>query len=200
MIDPAILCYIESRHKPRSMKNLLKSKRKDGIKVKLIVGTVATVFTFILIGTAILKINKWSISHRIVARAPVEVRLQKPITVEDIVPEVIVEKYVLDFPEPIDTPLEKYICEKFGAYDCKTALAVFTAESGLREDAMHINTNNTIDYGIAQINSVHFDKPGCSMKELVDQYKNVDCAYTIWLDQGFNPWVGFTNGNFKTHL
>ena len=109
-------------------------------------------------------------------------------------------KVVLNYPDAIDTPLKKYICDKFGVYDCKTALAVASAESGLREQAVHINNNNTIDVGIFQINSIHFKQEGCSLKEIIDQYKNVDCAYGIWKVQGWNPWVAFINGNYLGKL
>jgi hypothetical protein len=169
-------------------------------KNKLIIGTIIGIATFLLAGTAVVTIAGWFDSHRVSFHSPIELAFFRPIKVEERKPEVIVEKYVLDYPDEIDTPIEKYICEKWGAFDCKTALAVAKAESGIREDAININNNDTIDYGIFQINSVHFKKPGCSMKDLVDQYKNVDCAYKIWEAQGWSPWVAFNNGNFKTHL
>lgn len=179
--------------------------------VKLSIATVATTAVVIGLGTVVILVNGWFETHRLIFKSPVVVNFNKPITIEERKPEVIVEKFVLDYPDPINTPLEKYICEKWGPFDCKTALAVFTAESGLREDAININTNNTIDVGIGQINSVHFKKTGCSLKEITDAYKNVDCAYRIWdesdpehkLGDGkgsFMPWVGFWNGNFKSHL
>ena len=169
-------------------------------KTKLIIATVMGIACFLLAGTAVVLIAGWFDHNRIVFHSPIELAFFQPVKVEERKPEIIVERFALDYPGQIDTPIKKYICDKWGPYDCKTALAVFTAESGLREDAIHINTNDTIDVGIAQINTVHFKKPGCSIKDLVDQYKNVDCAYKIWQDQGFQPWVGFTNGNFKTHL
>ena len=132
----------------------------------------------------------------------IKVEFKEPMTLtrrSTISPIVKVVK-ILEYPEEIDTPIEKYICDKFGVYDCKNALAIFKAESGLREDAININTNGTIDVGIAQINSIHFKRKGCSLKELVDQYKNVDCAYSIYKEQGFTPWVAFLNGNFKAKL
>lgn len=157
-----------------------------------------------LIGLAVglcivtISINSWFEKNRLVFHAPVEVAFYQPVRVEERKPEI--QQIILDYPDEIDTPIEKYICEKWGPYDCKTALAVFKAESGLNEEAYHVNTNNTVDVGIAQVNSIHFKKPGCSLKELVDQYKNVDCAYTIWKSSGWGAWVGFNNGNFKTHL
>jgi hypothetical protein len=176
--------------------------KKFKVSKKLIVGGILVLLFLITSGVvgATIAINKWFEHNRLVFKQPVEVKFNRVVTIEERKPEVIVEKFVLDYPDPIDTPLKKYICDKWGVFDCKTALAVFTAESGLREDALHINENNTIDFGIAQINSIHYKKPGCSLKEITDQYKNVDCAYTIWEKSGWGAWVGFNNGNFKTHL
>ena len=176
-----------------------------------ILSTILTIGILSGLYASVVAVNGWFETHRLVFAPPVVVTLNKPVRVEERKPEVIIEKYTLDYPEPIDTPLKKYICEKWGPFDCKTALAVFTAESGLREEAVHINNNDTIDIGVAQINTVHFKKEGCSLKEIVDAKKNVDCAYRIWdesdpdhkLGDGkgsFTPWVGFWNGNFKTHL
>ena len=95
---------------------------------------------------------------------------------------------------------EKYICDKWGIADCKIALAVAKAESGMREQAFNINTNNTVDIGIFQINSIHFNKEGCSLKEITDAYKNVDCAYQIYKASGWNAWSAFNNSSFKNNL
>ena len=83
----------------------------------------------------------------------------------------------------------------------RIALAVSKAENGTRQpDRFNINTNGTIDIGIFQINSVHFKREGCSLAEIVDAYKNVDCAYQIWQEQGWNPWVAFTTNKYLGHL
>ena len=165
---------------------------------KIISGIV--ILVFILLGMGIYFVNSWFNTHYFVFSQPVKVAFFAPVEIKVRKPQVIEKKVILDYPEEIDTPIEKYICDKWGTYDCKTALAIFKAESGLREDAVGINTNNTIDVGIAQINSVHFKKVGCSLKELVDAYKNVDCAYSIWKVQGFNPWVAYNNGNYIAKL
>ena len=113
-----------------------------------------------------------------------------------------------------DTPIEQYICEKWGVYDCKLAIAVAKAEGLIYKDgelvvdAVNINTNNTIDIGIFQINTVHFKKAECKLKDMVDPYKNVDCAYNIWdgADKvmgnkkgGFGAWVAFNTGRYANH-
>ena len=126
----------------------------------------------------------------VVLRQPVEIRKREPRLIE----------VLLDYPDEIDTPLKEYICQKFGNYECKPALAVASAESGLREDAYHINSDGTIDIGVFQINEAHWEKPGCSPKELFDAESNVDCAYTIWQASGWNPWVVYKSGSYIKHL
>ena len=159
----------------------------------------------LLIGSLFLafrQLYKFIDTHTITFNQVVKVQFKEPITINKraILKPVTIIK-VLDYPDEIDTPIEKYICHVFGIYNCKTALAIAKAESGLREDAININTNNTIDVGIFQINTVHFKKYGCSLKDLVDAYKNTDCAYSIYKANGnFGAWVGFTNGSFKNHL
>jgi hypothetical protein len=172
-------------------------RRKNKI---LVVSLGIAIVSFSLAFSGVFLANQWFEHHRLLFHSPIEVALFQPVRVEERKPEIIIEKFLLDYPDEIDTPIEKYICEKWGPFDCKTALAIAKAESGIREDAININANNTIDYGIFQINSVHFKKPGCSMKDLVIEEKNVDCAYSIWKAQGWTPWVAFNNGNFKTHL
>lgn len=174
---------------------------KSSLKLKLS-GILAGSLIILLLGlTALVKVNQWYETHKLVFKPPVELTFNKPVTVEkrEMIAPVI--QIVEELPDLENlTPIEEYICEKWGAYDCKTALAIARAESKINPEAYNINTNNTIDVGIFQINSVHFSKDGCSLKDLVDEYKNVDCAYQIWEASGWHPWVAFTNGAFKENL
>ena len=152
----------------------------------------------ILAYAGVQSIASWFNSHEIVFNQVLKVELNKPFDIKKREP--IIKEVVLDYPDEIDTDIERYICEKFGTFDCKTALAIAKAESGLREDAIGININKTVDLGVFQINSVHFKKEGCSPKELLDQYKNVDCAYQIYQSSGFHPWLTFKNDSYLTKL
>jgi hypothetical protein len=124
---------------------------------------------------------------------PVEVKKREMIS-----PQVV--QIVLQYPGKVDTPIKRYICDKFGVYECQTALAIAEAESKFNELATNLNGGKSLDLGIFQINQVHWKRPGCSLKELVDAYKNVDCAHSIWKEQGWTPWVAFLNKSFVNFI
>jgi len=128
-------------------------------------------------------------------KTPIEVK-EREVEVREIV------KVIGEIPNPVDlkTDTEKYIYEVFGIEDYKVAIAIARAESGLREDAININTNSTIDLGIFQINSIHFKKEFCTLKDVVTMKGNVDCAYEIYKASGWSPWVAFSSGAFTSKL
>lgn len=126
---------------------------------------------------------------------PLKVELRQDKVVEKIAP----------FPEftgEIDSPVKKYIADKFGVYDAKIALGIVQAESGFNEEAWNINTNGTIDVGLWQINSIHFKQPGCSLKEVLDPIRATDCAYNIYKASGnkWNAWVTWNTGAYLGNL
>jgi hypothetical protein len=101
--------------------------------------------------------------------------------------------------EPAQMTTEEYICHVFGR-DCKIALAISQAENGTRQcDRFGVNTNNTIDVGIFQINSTHLKK-GWKLTDLLDCHKNIDYAHQLYQEQGFNPWVAYQNQSYKRFL
>lgn len=80
------------------------------------------------------------------------------------------------------------------------ALAVSKAENFTRQcDRFGKNTNGTRDWGVFQLNEVHLKK-GYTIKDFTDCQKNIEIAYKIFKQQSWNPWVAFTNGNYKKYL
>lgn len=155
--------------------------------------------------TAILRgITAWFDRNTLEFNKVVEVKFNKPIEVKERqieVSQVVKVMETIPHPDDLETDVEKYIYEVFGIEDYKIALAIARSESGLREDALNTyNSNGTIDVGIFQINSVHFTKDGCSLKEVATMKGNVDCAYQIYQASGWTPWVVFNNGAFKDKL
>jgi len=161
---------------------------KIDTKAKVYLAVVATLLLITGVFQAIKTINKWFDTHVIQFNKIVEVQFNKPIEIKERKLEVVeIVNIVNEIPLENLTPIEEYICEKWGAYECKVAIAVAKAE-GLNHppDGFNINTNGTIDVGVFRINSIHFDKEGCSLTEIVDPYKNVDCAYQIYEASGWN--------------
>jgi hypothetical protein len=148
-------------------------------------------------------VNNWYDTHTITFNKVVNVEFKKPIEIKEReVPTKEIVRVMEEIPHPQDlqTDVEKYIYEVFGIEDYKVAIAIAKAESGLREDAININSNNTIDVGIFQINQIHFKKDGCSLKEVSTMQGNIDCAKQLYDSSGWNPWVAFKNGAFTAKL
>ena len=96
-------------------------------------------------------------------------------------------------PTPTPTPKRSeviaYIAKTFepeGAQVMVKAVECFYSESGLRYNAVNVNTNGTHDGGVAQLNDVH----KMSLEDRMDYKKNIDKAYELYKRQGFNPWYG----------
>jgi hypothetical protein len=92
--------------------------------------------------------------------------------------------------------IQSLICKK--DWNCKTALAIAKAESGLRCNATNNNTNKSKDSGLFQINSIH--KAKYQGKDIFDCKTNIDVAYQIYQSSGWNPWVAYWSGSYKRHL
>ena len=161
-----------------------------------------TIILIVLGWFGLMKSTEWINTHTIEKQRILSMVWKWPLDIKSKEePQVIEKPLILEYPEEIDTPLEKYICEKWGPFECKTALAVSLAENGTRQrDRFNINTNNTIDVGIFQINSIHFTKDGCALYQIVDPIQNVDCAYKIWQSSGWSAWVAHNNGNYLAKL
>jgi len=195
------------------MKNLLKSKKLDmrfkankGINRKTKVAGILTILLFVFVGLFQLgiKIAEWFDTHKIIKQQVIQLQVQAPLRIETREPQVVeIVKTIENIPagKDLETDVEKYIYEVFGPEDYKIAIAIAKAESGLGEHKINAyNTNGTVDIGVFQINSIHYNKPECSLDKIVTMKGNVDCAYTLYKASGWNPWVVFQNGSFKSKL
>jgi hypothetical protein len=183
----------------------MRFKANKGINRKTKVAGILTILLFVFIGLFQLgiKIAEWFDGHKIIRQQVIQLQVQAPLRIEtretQVVEIVQVIKQIPEYDELTD--IEKYICDVWGPADCKIAVAVARAESGLREDAVNIwNSNGTYDTGIFQVNSIHQSKEGCSLKDLVDAKKNIDCAKKIHDASGWNAWSAFNSGAFKNKL
>lgn len=180
---------------------------KLSTRTKLILVLIATVISMGLLITAIKmsleEVNHFFDNNYLAFHRILEIDVNKPVTIEarEIVSPTVRIAYAYDglIKESDNKDIAEYICEVFGD-QCPIALAVARAESGMRSDAYNFNTNGTLDFGVMQVNSVHWGKEGCFISDLTDPYKNVDCAYKIYLSSGWGAWSAVNNGSYLTHM
>ena len=111
---------------------------------------------------------------------------------------------VITQPNPLKqllTPYQRYACEKFGPA-CATALAIQFAENAQGScEIYHYNSvDGTLDWGFFQINSVHLVKPGLNLRDLLDCKANIDFAYQLYTEKGFQPWTTYVSGAYRKFL
>ncbi len=95
---------------------------------------------------------------------------------------------------------QQYACNKFGAA-CRIALAVQRAENPRGAcEIYHYNSDGTLDWGYFQINTVHLKRAGVNLRGLLDCKANIDFAYQLYTERGFEPWSTFTSGAYRQFL
>lgn len=87
--------------------------------------------------------------------------------------------------KPTRNDVITYITKLWGA-NAKEALVVADCESDFDQSKIGIN-KTSFDSGVFQINSVHIKRFGTDY--LKSWTANIDTAYKIWQEQGWNPWV-----------
>ena len=178
--------------------------------MKITLGIITLILILLVFAYAGVKqIAGWFNHYEIKFNQVLKVEVKAPFEIvkrEPIVKEIVLESAR---PEEVNTPIKEYACKKFGNFYCLTMIAVFQAESGWDNTRWHYNDNKTLDFGIGQINSGNWKLEGCSLKEIVDEYRNIDCAWKIFdradgqegNNKGaFSPWVVFKNGAFMSNL
>ena len=99
------------------------------------------------------------------------------------------------------SPWQEYACRRFGA-DCRIALAIQRAENPQGKcEIYHYNTDGTLDWGYFQINTVHLQRPGLNLRDLLDCRANIDFAYQLYQEKkSFAPWSTYNNGKYRQFL
>ncbi|HKE21416.1 MAG TPA: hypothetical protein VKB88_03440 [Bryobacteraceae bacterium] len=95
----------------------------------------------------------------------------------------------------------RYVCEKFGTA-CPIALAVQLAENptGACEIYHYNSADGTLDWGFFQINTVHLTRRGLNLRDLLDCKANIDFAYKLFSEAGFEPWTVYRSGAYLKFL
>ncbi len=99
------------------------------------------------------------------------------------------------------TAYQQYACNKFRAA-CRIALAVQRAENTRWRPVRiyHYNSDGTLDWGYFQINTVHLKRAGVNLRGLLDCKANIDFAYQLYTERGFEPWTTFNSGAYRQFL
>lgn len=172
---------------------------------------VKYVIAYLIIGSVLfglMKLTEWMVEYKrhyyfefkspVVFQKPIErheKRNELMVGTREIVTVIEEDKY----PEWANSDIKKKVCDKWGIEECKVAIAVCMAESGCRQNAINVNGNGTVDWGIYQINSIHWDRFG-GLENLVSIDQQLEVAYTLWVEQGWTPWVVFQTNAFKQGL
>jgi hypothetical protein len=98
------------------------------------------------------------------------------------------------------TAYQQYACNKFGSA-CRIALAVQRAENPRGAcEIYHYNSDGTLDWGYFQINTVHLKRAGVNLRDLLDCKTNIDFAFQLYRERGFQPWSTFNSGAYLRFL
>jgi len=98
------------------------------------------------------------------------------------------------------TAYQQYACNKFGSA-CRVALAIQRAENPRGAcEIYHYNPDGTLDWGYFQINTVHLTRVGLNLRDLLDCRANIDFAYQLYQERGFQPWSTYNNGAYRKFL
>jgi len=94
-----------------------------------------------------------------------------------------------------DLPIGEWIMKTFkeNGLNEYVAYCVLYGESRMNPDAININSNGTLDAGIAQINSIHKD---ILMKDKFDYKKSILWTINkVKRDGNWNAWYGYRDNN-----
>jgi hypothetical protein len=132
-------------------------------------------------------------------RSPLRVRLQWPVVIAPRTSGETAEAQSDQFSHRL-TAYQQYACNKFGSA-CRIALAVQRAENPRGDcEIFHYNSDGTLDWGYFQINTVHLKSAGVNLRDLLDCKANIDFAYQLYTEKGFEPWTTYRNGAYLEFL
>jgi hypothetical protein len=162
----------------------------------------------LVVGILLLVVGAFAVYWTLEIHARYTFSLQSPVRLHFEWPLVIARRtnsadaYAaqLDQRRPLSA-YQQYTCLKFGAA-CRVALAIQRAENPEGKcETYHYNSDGTLDWGYFQINTIHLQRPGLNLRDLLDCRANIDFAYRLYSErQGFSAWSSFNNGTYRKFL
>jgi len=187
--------------KTEAMKAQAKVASRKAVMVLAVLGAVSTGTLY-----GISKMADFFDENALIVKLPVEVAVKtnRVVEIQPRVKTTIVSEKTEKVAEIVageeNKDLATYICEKWGVVECKTALAVAKAESGMMCDAIHVNSDDSVDLGLWQIH-VPSHKDRISIPDMLDCFKATDYAYQLYTEQGgFQAWSAYLNDRYLTFL
>jgi hypothetical protein len=174
------------RRGKRGVKSPISSTVAGAVILAAMAGVLASVFL----------VNRYTFS----LRSPVQIHFQWPLVVAaKSAGEEAVEARVDQFGHRL-TAYQQYTCNKFGSA-CRVALAIQRAENPKGAcEIYHYNSDGTLDWGYFQVNTVHLKRVGVNLRDLLDCRANIDFAYQLYQERGFQPWSTYNNGAYREFL
>ena len=138
--------------------------------------------------------------NTVTLRSPIRIRFQSPLVITPrMLPEESREAQADQSGHRLSA-FQQYTCNKFGSA-CRVALAIQRAENPRGEcEIYHYNSDGTLDWGYFQINTVHLKRPGVNLHGLLDCRANIDFAYQLYTERGFEPWTTYRDGAYRQYL
>jgi hypothetical protein len=186
-----VLRFVECRHYPKERNKLIQAGfTSSGAPVLRFVPGDYCIFT----GTEITARKTTTVDLRpqsvIKPQTPVE-NVSVPVSMADMASH--------GFSRAL-TNYQQYACDKFGPA-CRIALAIQAAENANGAcEAYHYNADGSLDWGYFQINTVHLTRRGVNLRDLLDCKANIDFAYQLYKEEGFEPWTTYTSGQYRKFL
>ena len=138
--------------------------------------------------------------YTISLRPPLRIRWQWPVVLAPLTSQEETREAQADQSGRRLTAFQQYACNKFGSA-CRVALAVQRAENPRGEcEIYHYNQDGTLDWGYFQINTVHLKRPDVNLRGLLDCRANIDFAFQLYTEQGFEPWTTYRDGSYRRFL
>jgi hypothetical protein len=157
--------------------------------------------TALVLGSALVYcVLEFHATYAISLQSPVKIRFEWPLVVARRTETPDAYAAQTDQSHPL-TAYQQYACRKFGAA-CRVALAIQRAENPQGKcEIYHYNNDGTLDWGYFQINTVHLQRPGLVLRDLLDCRANIDFAYVLYVEHhGFTPWSTYNSGAYRKFL